>query len=291
MKHRSSLLRLFALVLLVVLGGAAGTAAAAPTVAMRKCSIYACDSAESLRAEGRAAAWGLPFDSIVFVTSEQYPLSAFVQVCRGPRGAKDACLITSGDLGAVELDNEVFARAAKIAPIDVPADIASSASSAEWELVEGFIFTNQILIVTGRNGWSPWHNILNPLTWHWMEFFDTRSNENNQVHTKDRITFQFADGSTAQAEMVGVAAASGHFFRLLPETIRGPDGEPLSDPSPPAAAYPSGPGLDLTTPWANAFFASISPFEWCAFIQSHCEFGAGGYELNCYYRRQNFPCG
>jgi hypothetical protein len=270
--------------------GTIGTAYAAPTVAMRKCQMHACDSAESLRREGRAAAVGLPWDSIVLVTSEQYPLSAFIRVCRGARGFKDACLITSGDLGAVELDNEVFARASKIAPIDIPADVATSATGAEWEIVEGWIFNQGILVNTGRNGWSPWHDLFEPLTWHWMEFVDTRTGEANRVHTKDRITFQFPDGSTMQAEMVGLGAASGHWFRALPDTIRLPNGEPWVAESPPPA-YPTGAGIELATPWlGSGLLEGALAFAWCSFLQSHCAFANGGAEYDCYYRRHNFPC-
>ena len=293
MKHRSSFvsLGLAAFMVAAAFFGAVDTAQAAPTVAMRKCQIYACNSAESLRAEARAAAGSLPFDSILFVASERYPLSAFVRVCRGSRGFKDGCLITSGDLGAVELDNEVFARASKIAPIDIPADVGTSASNAEWEIVEGWIFNGGILATTGRNGWNPWHDLFAPLTWHWMEFYDYRTGQFNRVYTKDRITFRFPDGSTAQAEMVGLGAASGHFFRLLPETIRGADGEPVVDQSPPVPAYPSGLGIDLTPPWNDGLLGGALAFDWCAFLQSHCEFVSGGSQVNCFYRRQSFPCG
>src|SRR5688572_9524797 len=105
MKHGSSFLRrcLALLAATVALGGWLGAAHANPTIAVRKCSFYACDSAASLKNEARLAYSYLPFGSIVFVSSEQYPLSAFVRICPGPRGGRDACLITAGDLGAVEL--------------------------------------------------------------------------------------------------------------------------------------------------------------------------------------------
>ncbi len=170
MKHSSSLLRVL-LAAAVALVGMAGTASASTTIAVRKCSVYACDSALSLKNEARVAYANLPLGSIVFVSSQQYPLSAFVRICPGPRGGKDACLITSGDLGAVELDNEVYARAAAIEPIDIPTDFGRSATQATPELVEGHVLS--ILVSTGRNGINPWHNLFNPLTWPWMEFIDT----------------------------------------------------------------------------------------------------------------------
>ncbi len=232
-------LLLAAVTALVAWGGSFGVAHAGPTIAVRKCSIFPCDSALSLKNEARAAYAALPLGSIVFVSSQQYPLSAFVRICSGPRGAKDACLITSGDLGAIELDNQVYARAAAIEPIDIPIDVARSATQAIPELAEAWLFTARILATTGRTGWSPWHDLFNPLTWPWMEFFDFRSNTFHKVHTKDRITLRFADGSTAQAEMQGLAAASGHFFRFLPDTIRLANGHTYVQLSPPLPASQS----------------------------------------------------
>jgi hypothetical protein len=287
MKHRSWFLRfVFATTLALA---AAHTAHADPTtIAMRKCSFYACDNAMSLKNEARMAGASLPLGSIVFVSSQQYPLSAFVRICSGPRGGKDGCLITAGDLGAIELDNEIYARAAAIAPIDIPAHIAGSASGGIWELVQGHVLAT--LTITGRNGINPWHNLLNPLTWPWMEIVDERTDAVHRVYSKDRITLRFADGSTAQIEMLDVAAPSGHYFRFLPETIRLPNGEPLAELTPPPA-MPTGPGIDLTPPWLNAIFGSLLPYGYCALLQSHCEFVAGGSQLDCYYRRQKVPCG
>jgi hypothetical protein len=289
MKHRSWLLRL-GLAAVVALGGTIGAAHADPTtIAVRKCIVYACSSASQLKNEARIAYGNLPFGSIVFVSSQQYPLSAFARICPGPRGGRDACLITAGDLGAVELDNEVYARAAAIEPIDIPADIARGASPAIWELVEGHVLAT--LVITGRNGINPWHNILNPLTWPWMEVVDERTDAVQRIYAKDRITLRFADGSTAQIEMLDAMAPSGHYFHFLPETIRLPNGEPLAELTPPLPATPTGLGIDLTPPWLNAVFGSLLPSGYCALLQSHCEFVAGGSQLDCYYRRQKFPCG
>lgn len=287
MKHTSFLLR-FVLVAACALGGTAGIAHADPTIAVRKCSVYACDSALSLKNEARAAYGSLPVGSIVFVSSQQYPLSAFVRICAGPRGAKDACLITSGDLGAVELDNEVYARAAAIEPIDIPSDVAPSATQAIPELVEGHVAG--ILVSTGRNGINPWRDLFNPLTWPWIEFVDTRAPTLHQVFAKDRITLKFADGSTVQAEMMGQAAPSGHYFRFLPDSIRLPNGEPLVQlPSPPAA--PTGSGFELTPPWGAEMSVASLPDGYCAFLQSHCEFVSGNSVYDCHFRRQEVPCG
>ena len=88
MKHRSSFvsLDLAAFTAVLAFAGAVDTAHAAPTVAMRKCEIYACDSAESLRAEARAASGSLPFGSIVFVS--QRAVSAVGIRARVPRAAR-----------------------------------------------------------------------------------------------------------------------------------------------------------------------------------------------------------
>ena len=291
MKHRSWFMR-SVLAAAVTIGAMAGAAHADPTtIAVRKCSFYACDNAMSLKNEARIAFAALPLGSIVFVSSQQYPLSAFARICTGARGARDACLITAGDLGAVELDNRVYARAAAIEPIDIPPGVAPSATQAIPELAEEWMFSTGILSFNLKDGWSPWHNILNPLTWYWMEFHDSRTGENHRVYSKDRVTLRFADGSTAQAEMMGLAAPSGHFFRFVPDSIRLPNGEPYVALPPPLPASPVGGGIDLTPPWLSAAFAGSLPYGVCAFLHSHCEFISGGSVYDCYYRREQFPCG
>ncbi len=59
---------------------------------------------------------------------------------------------------------------------------------------------------------------------------------------------------------------------------------------PPIPAVPSGSGINVTPPWLNAAFSGSLPFGYCAFLHSHCEFTSGGQTLNCYYRREQFPC-
>jgi len=142
-----------------------------------------------------------------------------------------------------------------------------------------------------RDGWSPLHNLFNPLEWYWMEFEDHRTGEVHKVYVKDRITLRFPDGSTAQAEMMGLGAPSGHFFRFVPESIRLPNGEPYVAPPAPLAASPLPSGIELTPPWLNSAFAGMLPFGFCAFLNSHCEFLYGSAVYECFYRREEFPCG
>jgi hypothetical protein len=288
MKHYSSFLR-FVLTLFVLLGGAVGAAHAAPAVAVHKCQFYSCDSAVSLKNEARLAYGGLPLGSIVFVSSTQYPLSAFVRICTGPRGGRDACLITAGDYGAIELDNEVYARAAAIEPIDIPPATAPSATQAIYELVQGYVFHPERLIVTGRNGINPWHDLFNPLTWEWMEIYDERTKTNNTVYAGDRITVRFADGSTAQLKMVGLGAPSGHFFVWVAGSERDSNGNPLMG-APTGAAPPASAGFDLLAPWLDSSFHTELIAGLCAFLESTCEW-VNPYEVNCYYRRKDLPCG
>jgi hypothetical protein len=83
MKRCSSILRncLAVLAAAFALGGTGPADAAGTTIAARKCSIYACDSAMSLKNEARLSHGHLPIGSIVFVSSQQYPLSALVRMC------------------------------------------------------------------------------------------------------------------------------------------------------------------------------------------------------------------
>jgi hypothetical protein len=123
-----------------------------------------------------------------------------------------------------------------------------------------------------------------------MEFYDLRTGEKHRIFTLDRITLRFPDGSTAQVEMVGLAAASGHFFRFDPDSIRLANGAPIVQLQPPMPATPAGGGLNLTPPWLDAAFAGALPYGVCAFLISHCEFTSGGSVYDCYYRREPYPC-
>jgi hypothetical protein len=287
MKHLSLLFR-FVLVSLVMLGGAVGAAHAAPAVAVHKCRMYNCNSATSLKNEARLAGASLPLGSIVFVSSSQHPLSAFVRMCTGPRGVRDGCMITMGDFGAAELDNEVYARATAIEPIDIPPDIAPSATGAIYELVESWIFRQGLLIHNGRFGTNPWHDLFDPSTWVWMEIYDERTGVLNKVYTRDRITVRFRDGSTAQLEMMGPYAPSGHFFHWVSGSEQDRNGNPfVVQPTPPAAAG-SG-GFDLAAPWLDGSFYTELVAGLCAFLESTCE-AVNPYEVNCYYRRKQLPC-
>jgi hypothetical protein len=291
MKHRSWFLRLV-LAAGLVFGATERVAhAQQTTIAMHKCSVYACSNATQLKAEARLAFYSLPLGSIGFVSSAHYPLSAFVRMCAGARGAKEACLITAGDLGAVELDNRVYARAAAIAPIDIPVEVARSAGGADWEIVEGWIFHPNRLVATGRVGIAPLHNLFDPSNWIWMEFYDDRTKQVSKVFTGDLIVVRFVDGSTAQLKMFGPGAPSGHYFHWEPNSERDVNGNPIAYIPPPLPATPSGPGFALTPPWTDASFGSYLPDGVCAFLLSHCEFVASGSaQLDCYYRRLAFPC-
>lgn len=287
MKHLSFLLR-FAMAL-VMLGGMVGTAGAAPAVAVYKCRTFTCDSALSLKNEARVAGHSLPLGSIVLVSSERYPLSAIAYMCTGPRGGRDACLITSGDSGAIALDNEIYARATAIEPIDIPPETAPSATGAIYELVESYVFRNGLLIATGRVGWNPWHNLFNPLTWPWMEIHDDRSRVTHTVYAGDRITVRFRDGSTAQLELIGPQGPSGHFFHWVSGSERDRNGNPFTSGSA-AAASPASGGFDLMAPWLDGSFSTQLIAGLCALLESTCEY-VNPYEVNCYYRRKDLPCG
>ena len=74
----------------------------------------------------------------------------------GRAAGRDGCLITSGDLGAVELDNEVFARASKIAPIDIPPDVADVGEQRG-------VGDRRGLDLQSRNLSNDWSNRLEPV--------------------------------------------------------------------------------------------------------------------------------
>jgi hypothetical protein len=124
-----------------------------------------------------------------------------------------------------------------------------------------------------------------------MEFLDKRTGELHRIFTGDRITLQFADGSTAQMEMMGLAGPSGHFFRFVFESIRLPNGEPFVAPPQPLAATPVPSSIELAAPWPSAGFRELLAWSYCSMLTSHCVFQSGGAIFDCYYRREDYPCG
>ena len=153
------------------------------------------------------------------------------------------------------------------------------------------MFTSQTLIVTGRTGINPWHDLFSPLTWAWMEILDTRTNQLKKVFVKDRITLRFPDGSTVEAEMMGPTAPSGHFFKFMFETIRLPNGEPFIAASPSLPASPLASGIDLTPPWLAAAFGGQLAVRGLRLLDLSLRIRLGGSVYDCYYRREQFPCG
>ena len=123
MKH------LYAVSLGVLACGAVATQAEAAVTAVISCNP--CSSLYDLQvaAINWATAQGMPkaVGDIVLVTSLNVPISAYykMDMAYRPRGGAYyvAYQITADIAGAIALDNQIYARAAKVAPIKTPSTL------------------------------------------------------------------------------------------------------------------------------------------------------------------------
>jgi hypothetical protein len=218
------------------------------TVTFRKCISSpnnTCDSPSALQMDmiNSGEVSSLPYGSVILSSADSVPVSAYLTVCSGS-GGKSACPIID-NAGVVELDNKMFARAAKIDPILIPAGVASSAvqGGPQWELVSGSI--NQTLHFTGASSYSFWHGLWSlSLNIVYMDFVDARDGSVHRIWLNDTVTLKFSDGSTAQFKLIGPNAPSGLFFQLVPGSERDANGDPVAAITAPNAS--PGPGYVFT---------------------------------------------
>jgi hypothetical protein len=177
----------------------------------------------------------------------------------------------------------LYSRAAKVAPIEIPPGVATSATGQE-EFIEGYVTSR--LLFNGTTGWSIWHAILNGVgSLVYMDFVDIRDGQTYRVWTLDKITLNFSDGSTAQVELIGPGAPDGLFFQLDHDSIRDSNGNPL-------VAFPpsngSGSGSMAFNPpvsWGQGRYLHIAfQGQTCTAVVEVCADG------QCWVRRQILPC-
>lgn len=208
-----------------------------------------------------ASAWDLmvsvPAYTKVLATSRKYPISALFET-KPYEWWPVPAILTADDLEGVKLDNKVYARAAKVTPINVPSGQAQSnnAQGANWEFVGGYVQT--VLVYSGF-GNSVLHGFLPGSfgQFTYIQFLDTRSGEVHKIYAGDTITVRFQDGSTAQLKLIP-AAPAGLYFHLVSDSERDPSGRPYGAPSAPSGG--SGGTVNFVPPlaWApsemEAFF-------------------------------------
>lgn len=157
----------------------------------RKCipnGSSTCDSAYKLELDmiNSGLLPSLPYGALIVSTSESAPISSILTVCSaaGVSGTKSACALIRSEQGMTDLDNELYARAAKVDPITIPPEIAPSAVSGGpiWEFIQQEAGENFSYI---RYGTDPLHALLTfSLQVAWVEFVDLRDGSVHKIWVK-----------------------------------------------------------------------------------------------------------
>jgi hypothetical protein len=261
-----------------------------PVVAttFRKCvasGSSTCDSAYKLEYDmnNSGLVSSLPYGTIIVSTSESVPISSILTICSsGGTGAKSACALIRTEEGMTELDNEIYARAAKVNPIIIPATTAPSAVSGgpEWE----FIQQEAAVLTYVTHGTSILHSIWNWPQVAYVDFVDGRDGSPHRIWVGDTITVKFSDGSTAQLKLLGVTPVAGQFFHFVPGSERDANGNPVSAPTPAAANQVGNSGDALANVFASGDEMAISLlFTMCVSrILYEDAYGSGSFGRNYY---------
>ena len=205
----------------------------------------ACDSSSALRQDilDSGIYSAMAYGSLILSSSQTLPLSEIFTVCYA--NGKTVCSFMDSN-ALIDLENRMYAKAADIPVIEVPPEWGTSATGAEYELVEGYIVT--LLPATGENGFSFYHGIIQFGGFQYFKVVDSRTGQTKTVWTGDRITLRFQNGQTVQLKFVGSAGASGHYFKWVNGSERNANGEPALGYTPtPGSATPSGPEIVLAS--------------------------------------------
>jgi hypothetical protein len=270
--------RIIATLTVLLLSHAMG-AQAAPYIAVKQCT-EPCTTINQLKNDVRLSSLAfLPLGSIVFVSGEVTPLSAYVRICTGPRGGRDACPMTPDEVAAADLDNRHHARAATIRPITIPPEIAPN-PSATPETIQQYI--TQVLNVTGPFGRGSWRNIIQG-DFLWYEVLDTRSQTLEQVFINDVIVAKFSNGQSAEYKFVGPYVTGGMVWHLVEGSVRNADGSDPTASTPPPAAGGEG-FANLVVAWQGSLSGWIPSTQYCMVRASVCS------DADCSLRDYFVPC-
>jgi len=172
-----------------------------------------------------------------------------------------AFFLTEGEENSGKLDNEIFARAAKLAPVNIPPSVGGSVATTP-ELVQVYLTSQSgpFAVIPGQ-GHNIWHMITN---WGHSGFYynvlDKRTGEVERAYIGDTVEVQFEDGSTWQLEFIGPIGPAGSMFLKVSGSERDANGEPLAGPT----GSPSTPGAELDFVFASLLELEAAPMLDCA---------------------------
>jgi hypothetical protein len=214
-------------------------------------AIYSCNPCSNITGIVDASyaffsAKRAPSGTIVLMTSLNAPVSAFVQWrCRGLRAGCDAHSITADNAAAAALDNQIYARAAKIPPISVPQHLPYNEVEAT---IAAYLATQ--VVSTGQIGIDVWHGITNFPLVVWVTVVDMQTGNAYKLFVGDTITVNYPDGYSEKWQFLGPAAGSIQWRRVpntlmhngLPVLETGLRGSPFGDAGVMSTYAPFNPG-------------------------------------------------
>jgi len=179
------------------------------------------------------------------------------------------------------LDNSIFARATKFAPIHAP-DLTYN---EEDEIILQYIETQ--LTETGGTGLSIWHGLTNFPQIVWYIMVDLQTGQSFQVYVGDTITIQYANGYSEQWQFLGPEAGSIQWKRV--ENTLMLKGKPVTPPSTkPAASIPGAGSLVGTDGVSPGTIQMLNDLNFCTGVTAVSVITDDGTDTS--FGFYTFPC-
>lgn len=238
-------------------------AVAATPIAVAYCT--ACASLADL--QGAAKSWFTTNPSaqnaILLLSSLSKPISGFFgYLCTGLGHSQCSVrTITASTMAAGTLDNQIFARAAKVPPLVTPPTMTQTTVDEE---VIGWIQTQ--LVANGQQGIDKWHLLTGAPLVQWFQFTDTQTGKTVTVYVGDTITVNYPNGYSEQFQFLGIGGMGGGTlqWKRVPNSLMH-NGKPVSQASSsPASPVPgSGSYVGITSPWVGGSISAWADLHWC----------------------------
>ena len=209
----------------VAVAGLFGTPVAQAAVT----AVVSCNPCSSLTDLTTAATnwgntkWTGAAGTVIVVTSLNAPISAYFKISAvcAKRCVPRATPVTASNAGAAALDNNTFARAAKLAPVTVPYPYTE-----DENVVIGWI-ENNMQYLPGQ-GINIWHALTGfpQVAWYTVKFPGQAA---VQLYVGDTITVDYGNGYTEKYQFLGPEAGTLQ-FKKVPNTLMH-NGKPVTTPT------------------------------------------------------------
>lgn len=208
------------------------TADSATPIAVSTCDP--CTSLSDLQSATQQTAlkqqWANYNNAIVLMTSLNAPISAFFRLtvsyttAWGTRIATyTATPITTDNMAAGALDNQIFARALKFAPLISPPNIAYNSSGIN---ITDWIQTQ--LLYNFDTGIDPWHMLPGFASSVYFQLRDVQTGQVEDVFFGDTITINFPNGYSEKFKFLGIGPSIE--WQAVPGTLMH-NGQPVNPPT------------------------------------------------------------